>query len=291
MKISAVIPTYNRPKQLHNTLVKILACDPPPDEILVHVDYGDSLSYQVLENFPNVKVLTSSSTSGPGGGRNKLIAASICPLIASFDDDSWPLDADFFRQAINLIESLQSDLIACSISEQGDPLKPFSTFSCLSSMFEGCGCIVRRSSFMSVRGYIPLRFAYGMEEVDLSLQFLDAGFQIHRAGQLRVFHDCNRIVHHSSPSINSAQISNTLLLAFLRYPLSLWPLALFQCGNRILFACRLGRFRGIVGGLLGACTLCWRHRNQRSPVSFSTILLFRRLRELSHNNLNPNLDV
>ena len=33
---------------------------------------------------------------GPGGGRNRLIREAACPLVASFDDDSWPLDADYF---------------------------------------------------------------------------------------------------------------------------------------------------------------------------------------------------
>ncbi len=36
---------------------------------------------------------------GPGGGRNLLIGEAKSPLIASFDDDSWPVDADFFSLA------------------------------------------------------------------------------------------------------------------------------------------------------------------------------------------------
>ena len=45
---------------------------------------------------------TSESTQGPGGGRNRLIGAATSPLIASFDDDSWPLDRDYFRLAAEL---------------------------------------------------------------------------------------------------------------------------------------------------------------------------------------------
>ena len=48
---------------------------------------------------------SSESTQGPGGGRNRLIGAATSPLIASFDDDSWPLDRDYFRLAAELFQA------------------------------------------------------------------------------------------------------------------------------------------------------------------------------------------
>jgi GT2 family glycosyltransferase len=277
MTIAAVIPTWNRPEQLRGALLAIKACNPPPDEIIVHVDYGDTTTFTVLQDFPGIRVISSSVSVGPGGGRNALLAAASCPLVASFDDDSWPLDPNFFGQAVFWAKSLDSDLIACGIHELGDSspdsfCKPF-----LSASFEGCGCIIRRSSFLSVKGYLPLRFAYGMEESDLALQLLDKGFRIHRVSSLRVFHNCDRKSHHSSPSVNSAQISNALLLGFLRYPLVLWPLSLVQCLNRVLYALRVRRFRGILNGVISAPWFCWIYRKNRAPVSLRTVLYSRRL--------------
>lgn len=40
--ISVVIPTYNRPEDLLKTLREISACDPCPEEIIVHIDANDS---------------------------------------------------------------------------------------------------------------------------------------------------------------------------------------------------------------------------------------------------------
>ena len=83
---------------------------------------------------------------------------------------------------------------------------------------------MRRDAFLQTAGYLPLRYAYGMEEVDLALQLLDRGWKIMAASELRVFHD-TEMKHHSSPSVNAAQISNVGLLVFLRYPIRYWPLA------------------------------------------------------------------
>jgi len=282
MSIAAIIPTYQRPEQLQYTIEKLLDCQPPPDEIIVHVDAGDTTSHLVLSHFPTVRLIHSNTTAGPGGGRNKLIAACQSDWIASFDDDSWPLDSDFFARALQFASQLQADIIACQILEKGLIPSGLSPTPYLAATFEGCGCIIHRQSFLSLAGYLPLRYAYGMEETDVALQLLDQNKRIVRVNELRIFHNCDRSAHHSTPAINSAQISNIILLAFLRYPLVFWPYAVLQCLNRILFAIRTNRYEGIIKGLFDAPAICWRYRSHRHPVSLSTILYSRRLRSHTH---------
>src|SRR5256885_4776766 len=97
--VSVVIPTYRRHLQLGDTIRKIADCRPFPAEIIVHIDAGDSETEPWLRTaFPSVRVLSSKNRMGPGGGRNKLVAAARHDIVASFDDDSYPMDSDYFAR-------------------------------------------------------------------------------------------------------------------------------------------------------------------------------------------------
>jgi glycosyltransferase involved in cell wall biosynthesis len=86
-KISVIIPTYNRPNKLLEAIAKISACDPCPDEIIVHIDGGDNITEQAIRDsqFQDVIILKSSTQVGPGGGRNRAIALAKNEIVASFD--------------------------------------------------------------------------------------------------------------------------------------------------------------------------------------------------------------
>src|SRR4029077_6972862 len=82
---------------------KILNCRPAPDEVLVHVDDGqESCATALGETFPDISVFVSREAIGPGGGRNKLMAAARNELVANFDDDSYPYDSNFFARALQI---------------------------------------------------------------------------------------------------------------------------------------------------------------------------------------------
>lgn len=279
-RLAVVIPTWCRSEQLQTTLRNILECQPRPDEILVHVDAGDTETRLKLEGEfgTDVKWISSSSRQGPGGGRNRLIRASNCEIIVCLDDDSWPIDGEFF-QTVRLLMEEHSDaaILACQVFLPKEQLSGPVNGVIEYSRFENCGCVLRRKAFLETRGYLPLRQAYGMEESDLSLQLLDRGWKILYARSLRVRHD-TELLHHASFEINSAQITNTGLLAFLRYPIPLMLLGLMQVLNRVAFSIKMGRFSGIITGLLRIPFTCYHFRGERQPVRFTTIRLSRQLR-------------
>jgi len=276
LEITVVIPTHLRVEVLSHTLEQIRRCAPRPDEILVHIDAGDLETEPVLRSrFPEVGILMSPARQGPGGGRNRLIAAAKNEVIASFDDDSWPVAPTFFRDAWDLLRAHPDyALIACRIDERGrEPISkngPSTAAMRPAGAFVGCGCLFRRSAFLATSGYLPLRLAYGVEETDVALQILAGGAAMGQSDTLVVRHDCDRETHHASSAINAAQIRNTALLAFLRFPLSCWPLAAGQVMNRVLYSVRKGRLRGILAGLLSIPRACWQHRRFRRPVSLAT---------------------
>jgi GT2 family glycosyltransferase len=278
--VSVVIPTCGRVGILRGMLRRILECEPTPAEILVQVDATDTETGPMLEReFAGVVSWErNKETTGPGGGRNVLIRRARHPLVASFDDDSWPEDGDFFARAVALAERHpKAAVLACSTRVKGRERDAQTEVECELANFENCGCVMRKEAFLQIKGYVPLRYAYGMEEVDVALQLLDRGWSIRYAPELRVYHD-TEMNHHPSAAVNAAHITNTGLLAFLRYPPRFWLLGVRQVANRVRYAMRMGRFAGILSGVLRIPAACWRYRGYRKVVRPETVGVARRLR-------------
>jgi GT2 family glycosyltransferase len=278
--LSIIIPTYRRDTQLALALQKLFSCNSAPAAVLVHVDAGDQETPKLLEKqFPKiVKWVCASSTRGPGGGRNVLIEMAKTPWVVSFDDDSWPESPDFFEELEKVIAANpKAGVLAFLINVRGQKPTHWPAEIQQVSCFENCGCAIRREAFLQTEGFLPLRHAYGMEEADVSLQLLDKGWEILNVPDLWVYHDTG-MEHHASAPVNAAQITNTALLAFLRYPINLWPLGILQMLNRVKYAIFVRRFRGIAKGLWDIPFACWKYRAARKPAKAETIQLARKLR-------------
>src|SRR5215203_4880493 len=103
--ISAIVTAYERIDQTLATLRIIQCCVPRPDEVLVHVDANQIECEKAIQKaFPEVRILRSRDQVGPGGGRNKLVNAAQFDFVASFDDDSYPIDSDYFARARQIFE-------------------------------------------------------------------------------------------------------------------------------------------------------------------------------------------
>ena len=280
MDLSIVIPTFARPQKLAECLGRILAVKPETITLLIHVDAGDKETPKVLAGHFSGKVhlICASSRRGPGGGRNVLMEMANTHWVVTFDDDSWPESLDFLKRLENVIAANpKAGVLAFPINVRGQKPSYWSPELQQASCFENCGCAIRREAFLQTDGFLPLRHAYGMEEADVSLQLLDKGWQILNVPDLWVYHDTG-MEHHASPQVNAAQITNTALLAFLRYPIRLWPLGILQTINRVKYAISVGRFQGILKGLLDIPFACWKYRAARKPVKAETIQLARKLR-------------
>ena len=186
-RFSALVPTHARFDLLARTLDRLLACEPAPAEILVHVDAGNSaLRDAVTEHYPQVRCLFSETRLGPGGSRNRLLAAAAHDWVASFDDDSYPAQADWFARAAELVRAFPEAAVfsAASHAPEWQSLQ----LRCI-GVFSGCGCVFHKPWFLRTRGFVPLAIAYGMEEVDLSLQLHALGGRLIHDPLLRVNHE------------------------------------------------------------------------------------------------------
>jgi GT2 family glycosyltransferase len=280
VNISAIVVAYDRLDLTLFTLGKLERCTPVPEEILVHIDGNQNdLANRIREAYPQIDVWVNESNVGPGGGRNVLLRRAKHPVIASFDDDSYPVDADYFARLERLAnDHPEADVFAASIRERGQVHDASDGSTPLwVADFVGCGCAYRKAFIEQVGGYVPLPVAYGMEEADLALRLHANGGRILFAPALRVFHDTD-LSHHSSPGIAGGNIANAALLPFLRYPLYLMPVGIFQFARKVWDTARRKRITGLVRGLRLVVPHLIRNRRWRSPVDGRSVLSFLSLR-------------
>jgi GT2 family glycosyltransferase len=277
--VSAIVVAFKRRVELLTTLSRISAARPAPREILVHIDAGNlALAAEVLSAFSQVRLFVSNTCVGPGGGRGRLLRHARSPIVASFDDDSFPTSLDYFKRVVRKFKELPDAwVLDAAVDEPGRVGRPANAVDEFVGSFGGCGCAYRRDRVRSLLGYVPLPMAWGMEEVDLSLQIVDAGGCIVRTSHLRVFHDTD-FGHYVSEEWTARSLINLCLLIYLRYPLILWPVGLLQVVSRVLWLTRHSRVRGIVSGLVAAPSEAIHHRQWISRVSPRSVYRWIRLR-------------
>lgn len=270
--ISATVTAFDRVDQTIVTLARIKACIPPPDEILVHVDGNrEDCADAIRLAHQDVTLIFSEASVGPGGGRNKLVAAARNELVASFDDDSYPIDIDYFERVQRIASSeIAAAVISASVFHPEETIGTDRQVATCVASFVSCGSVFRRQAFLEAGGFLPLVVAYGMEEEDLSLRLHDRGLEVVHTPWLRVFHDADRR-RHAHPRVNAGVIANLALLVYLRYPPRYWPYGLLQLANRVFWCLRAGRLAGILSGLLSIPRHLYRYRGYRSPVTVEAL--------------------
>src|ERR1035437_8495479 len=233
--VSVGIPTWARGGRVLQTLERIYACNPKPAEILVYVDgASEGVAERVGSSFPQVRVLLGGGERvGPGGARHQCILASKEPIFISCDDDSSPVDADFFERASQLFAThADAAVIGAAIWHRNEVERPRNGAFVRKADFTGCGHALRTLAYRQTRGYVARPVAYAMEETDLAIQLFAKGWKIFHSGELRVFHD-TELIHHETPEITAASIANVALFAFLHYPILSWPYGVLQIGNKV----------------------------------------------------------
>lgn len=271
------IPTWARGARVFDTLDRLAACDPAPAEVIVHVDNSNGEIESILAaRYPSVRVLSSATRVGPGGGRHRCLEASTQPIFASFDDDSWPVDGDYFRQVVHQFEQHpRAAIVMAEVFHRNEPLPERSRATKVISDYAGCGYAIRTSAYRQTSGHVDRFCPYGIEEVDIALQLHALGWLVIRSFDLRVFHDTT-LSHRAQPETNAGVVENVALWAFLRYPATLWPHALLQLANLVLFLIRSGRSAGILRGLAGIPRTLREYSGQRRPLRAAQVRAYLR---------------
>jgi GT2 family glycosyltransferase len=245
MKISAMITTHNRCEELRRTLTKLLELDPSADEILVCADgCTDGTIEMVRQGFPECRLLENKEPLGSIFSRDRMLRVAQSEIVASFDDDSYPLDKDFFAQLGRLFMEHHSAAVisfpeirdggACAHSTKSPSSPPH-----LVSAYANCAAAMVRDIYLRVGGY-PIFFKHAYEEPDYALQCYASGY--------RVYFDARvRIRHHQSPKNRSSlsthrfNARNELWSVLIRCPFpQLIVVALFRIWRQFRYACSEG---------------------------------------------------
>lgn len=280
--VCAILPTQLRRREVLGVLERIYSCDPVPAEVRVHVNGGARecvvTEAEILARFPRVILSRSEENLGPGGARNHLIEASGCEYVAGFDDDSHPIDGDYFARVEALFGAYpEATILSAEIFHRGEQPRNDERRAYWAWDYIGCGCAYRRSRFLAAGGHVVRWVPYTIEEPDLCLRIVARNERVLHTGWLRVLHDTT-LSHHSDPRVNGGALANVALAAWVRYPaISLWR-APFQVARRFVFCAGLGRWAGLFAGLVSIPALLWRHRTDRRPVSPRHLRRFLKLR-------------
>lgn len=270
-----MVPACKRVEALLKTLGVIKSCVPCPDEVLVHVDGAAPAILRALAaHHPDVHVLTSSERIGPGGARNRLIQTARHELVANFDDDSFPDQPDYFARVLRLAADFPDAAMFSAASQDFEKAMPGPHAIAVSS---GCGCVFHKSWHMRTRGFVPLPIAYGMEEVDISLQLHALGGIIVHDPDLHVKHDKEPPTEVSAET-NAAVIANMALFPYLRYPPLLWPAGLWQVLRRVVYVVRAGWPQGVWRGIQMIPGRLGTHRHEVARVSYRALISWFALR-------------
>lgn len=90
MKVSVIIPTYNRAATVVRAVESVLAQTLPPDEIIVVDDGSTDHTAAVLDRFRTRVRIIVQRNQGASAARNTGIRAASCEVIAFLDsDDYW----------------------------------------------------------------------------------------------------------------------------------------------------------------------------------------------------------
>jgi len=281
-QITAIVPTHERLDMVSRTLERLLACDPAPAEILVHVDGGNATLYSEIEaRFPGVRCLLSEKRLGPGGSRNRLIAEAAHDWVANFDDDSYPAHRDYFARAAELARAFPD---AGGLSAASHALEWARLVLQRISVFSGCGCVFNKRWFARTRGFVPLPIAYGMEEVDMSLQLHALGGRMIHDPLLRVNHEPPADRARDEQRVAAVVLANTVLLPWLRYPVWLWPAGVAQVLSKIRWMLAHGQTGAVWSGLQMTPTHLLAYGGHTGRVSARALLSWLRLRR-AHQDL------
>ena len=253
--VSVAIPCFGNEASLMAVLGRISACDPLPQEVLLHLDGSwEPATDPALNCAVEVRVLRCGKHLGPGGGRDLLLKAANCDVVCSFDDDSWPLDTDYFAQALAVMEAFPNTaVLSPAIYLREKPIMPrlAEVIECVA--FEGSASVTRKGHYLKLPGYVPVPEAYGVEEVDLSLQAHAAGYQILSCPWLRAWHD--RPYSDNKHSI-LPWVRNEVLLAYLRYPRWLQPWGWLRAVRHVIRHALPGRLTALLQALASTPSHC-----------------------------------
>lgn len=241
MKITVMITTRNRCADLRRTLGVLASMNPPADEILVTADgCSDQTVDMVRREYGQCRLWVNEPGLGSIPSRDKMLRAAEGELVVSLDDDSYPLEADFFGKLPGLFDRHPEMAVATFPELRDDDTywpdtKTPASPGHYAAAYPNGAAVMRRSVYLESGGY-PLFFVHSYEEPDYAAQCYALG--------MAVWFEPDMVIrHHYSPlnrdNLWTHQLNarNELWSVWLRCPWPWLPLvSLFRIWRQFRYA-------------------------------------------------------
>jgi GT2 family glycosyltransferase len=277
-RILVGITTRNRAALLPRAIASALAQQGVKLSVAVHDDASTDETPALAASFPSVEWTRSETNIGLRESRNRWMRRDDADYFVSLDDDAWFLGGDEIALALErfraepALAAVAFDILSPDRPAPAQRRSPQST-----SMFVGCGHVLRLSAARAAGCYASSPGPYGSEEKDLCLRLADLGFRLEFLSGVHVWHEKawadrdNRPLHRSG-------VCNELIMTLRRCPLPdclvVLPLKIasylrFWLGHREYARAGVAG----VGDFLRHVPAAWR---TRQPVRRSTFWRFHR---------------
>ncbi|KJR41851.1 glycosyltransferase [Candidatus Magnetoovum chiemensis] len=198
--VSVVILSYNRKDDVRETLQMLKQQKYEPIEIiLVDNCSADSTASMVKEEFPEVILIETSENIGVSA-YNIGFKKADGQFIVILDDDSYPGAEAIERMVKRFQEDQRLGIIAFNVRDHKEYEKTSEAISNDGSninhnylmSFNGAGAGVRKEIIGNIGGY-PDEFFLYVNENDLALRVLDAGYKIEAFSDIRAYHKTSQV--------------------------------------------------------------------------------------------------
>jgi GT2 family glycosyltransferase len=244
MRVSVMITTKNRVRDLRRTCRALQRLNPPPLEVLITLDgCTEDTVAAVQAELPEARVFVNEIGLGSVASRDRMMREAQGDLVLALDDDSYPEQLDCIRRIVPLFEQ-RPKLAVLHFPQRTDEYPGTlvqTNFGSehLTRSFANSGAVLRRSTYLQLPGF-ESRFFHMYEEPDYGLQCVAAGYEV-------LFSPVITIRHHYSGQardeirIHHRHARNEFWSTLMRCPL---PFALGVAAWRVFSQFRYAYKRG-----------------------------------------------
>lgn len=198
MKVSVVVPTYQRPDLLERCLAalarqtlpqdayEIIVCDDGPSEAAKHVV---AQAFSGRSPAPQLRYLEVRNSQGPAGARNLGWQSAQAPIVAFTDDDTIPdpawLQAGLAAMAPG-VHAATGRIVMPLPPEPSDIERDAARLS--TAEFVTANCFIRKDALAEIGGFDERFHIAWREDSDLHFNLLERGCKIIQAADAVVVH-------------------------------------------------------------------------------------------------------
>jgi glycosyltransferase involved in cell wall biosynthesis len=184
LKVSIVIPVYNRAFMLPQVIDSLLSQTYQEIEIILVDDGSTDSSFEIMKQYQNSRVYAlKQANKGPASARNTGIRAATGDVILFMDSDAIaPPDLIYTHATVHQKNSnyiVQGQVVSILDLEEAFHM-PF-TFRNYSRAFFATGNVsVRKTHLQEVQGFDEENFTKGWEDLELGLRLRKKGLKVKR---------------------------------------------------------------------------------------------------------------